>query len=95
MKLVRLFEMCLAEISSKVHTGKLLCGVWSEKIRCFKPLFFNFTLEYATRKVQENLERLELHGTHQYLTIVNGVDLMGENINTTNKNTETLIIDAS
>jgi hypothetical protein len=28
------------------------------------PLLFNFILEYSIGKVKENLERLELNGTH-------------------------------
>jgi hypothetical protein len=58
------------------------------------PLLFNFTLEYAIRKVQENQVGLKLNGTHQFLAYADDVNLLGDNIDTVEKNTETLI-DAS
>jgi hypothetical protein len=58
------------------------------------PLLFNFALEYAIGKFQENQVRLKLNGTHQLLAYADDVNLLGDNIDTINKNTETLI-DAS
>jgi hypothetical protein len=45
-------------------------------------------------KVQENQEGLKLNGTHQLLAYADDVNLLWDNIDTVNKNTETLI-DAS
>jgi hypothetical protein len=58
------------------------------------PLLFNFALEYAIRKVQENHVGLKLNDTHQFLPYADDMNLLGDNIDTTNKNTENLI-DAS
>jgi hypothetical protein len=42
------------------------------------PLLFNFALEYAIRKVQENQVRLKLTGIQQLLAYVDDVNLLRE-----------------
>jgi hypothetical protein len=58
------------------------------------PLLFNFSLEYAISKVQENQLGLKLNGTHQFLAYADDVNLLGDSKDTIMKNTETSI-DAS
>jgi hypothetical protein len=54
-------------------------------------LLFNFALEYAIKKVEENRVRFELNGTHQLLVYADYVNSLGDSVNTIKENSETLL----
>jgi hypothetical protein len=82
--------MCLNEVCSKVHIGKHLSDSFPiqnglKQRDALSPLLFNFTLEYAIRKVQKNQVGLKLNGTHRFLAYADDVNLLGDNIDNVKK----------
>jgi hypothetical protein len=87
--------MCLNETYSKVRIGKHLSDSFPiqnglKQRDALSPLFFNFALEYAIRKVQENQVELKLNVPHRLLAYADDVNPLGDNVDTIKKNTETL-----
>jgi hypothetical protein len=52
------------------------------------PLLFNFALACAIMKIQENQVGLKLNGTQQQLVYADDVNILGNKIDTIEKNTQ-------
>ena len=89
-KLLRLVKMCLTETYSRVRVGKNLSDIFLirnglKQGDVLSPLFFNFDLEYAIRRVQVNQDGLKLNGTHQLLAYANDVNILAGSVHTVKK----------
>jgi len=58
------------------------------------PLFFNFALVYAIKKVQVNHDGLLLNGTHQLLVYADHVNtrILGRSVHTIKENAEAMVV---
>ena len=99
MKLVMLIKMYLIETYSRVRVGKNLSDMIPirnglKQGDALSPLFFNFALEYAIRRVQVNQDGLKLNGTYQLVVYADDVNILGGSVHTVKGNTKALIVDS-
>ena len=88
--LVRLIKMSLTETYSRARVGKNVSDRFPTRNGlkqgdALSPMFFNFALEYAIRRVQVNQDGLKLNGTHQLLAYADDVNILAGSIHTLKK----------
>jgi hypothetical protein len=95
-KLAGIIKMCSNETYSRVNIGKNLSDKFPiqnglKQGDTLSPLLFNFAFKYTLRRVQENEVVLKLNRTHQLLAYDDDSNIVGENIDTIQKNSEAVL----
>jgi len=95
-KLVSLIKTSLTETYSRVRVGKNVSDRFPirnglKQGDAVSPMLFNFSLEYAIRRVQVNQDGLKLNGTHQLLAYADDVNVLAGSIRTLKENAEALV----
>jgi len=96
-KNIELIKMCLTETYSRVRVGKNLSDMFPirnglKQGDALSPLFFNFALQYAFRRVQVNQDGLKLNGTQKLLAYADDVNILGGSVHTVKENAEALVV---
>ena len=89
--------MCLTQTYSRVQVGKNLSDMFSvrnglKQGDALSRLLFNFTLEYAIRRVQVNQNGLKLSGTHQLLVYADDGNILEGSVHSIKENAEALLV---
>ena len=88
--------MCLNETYTRERVGKRVSDTLAAKNGLkqgvLSPLFFNFAIKYAIRRVHVNQDGLKLDGTHQIVVYAVDIYILGGSVHTIKENTETLVV---
>jgi chloramphenicol O-acetyltransferase len=87
----------LIETYNRVRLGKHLSEIFNIKNDLkqedvLSTLLFNFAVQHAVRRAEENQDDFKLNGTHQLLFYADDVNILGGSVHTVGKNMGVLVV---